>query len=133
MAKRELASYTIFQRVKRLFALTLVCCGLVAFGPTTTGHQAIAQSLSPTFPEARTMLAYDVNLQMDEARKEKTIEHYGEGVKPIVEDATKNNENKPDSKETAENSYQRESKLNDLLPKKIGDGFSKEDLSDMER
>ncbi|MEM8502828.1 MAG: hypothetical protein AAF716_06705 [Cyanobacteria bacterium P01_D01_bin.1] len=77
------------------------------------------------------VIAYSVDYEMDKARVEKTIEHYGEPVRPIVEQAIKNNENNPDSKGTAENTYQRESPLNLLLPEQLGDSFSKEDLLEM--
>ncbi|MGB3293638.1 MAG: hypothetical protein WBB01_11685 [Phormidesmis sp.] len=69
---------------------------------------------------------------MDKARMEKTVEHYGEPVRDIVQQATQNNENNPERKSTAKNTYERESPLNELLPKKIGKDFSKEDLENME-
>ena len=81
---------------------------------------------------AGTLVAYNVDYEMDKARAEKTIEHY-EGMEPIVDQAIKNNEENPDSKATAENSYQRETKLNDALPESIGEEFSQAELSDMER
>ncbi len=76
-------------------------------------------------------IAYSVDYEMDQARVEKTIEHYGEPVRPIVEKAIKNNENNPNSKDTAENTYKRESPLNSILPEQIGETFSKEDLLEM--
>lgn len=79
------------------------------------------------------LLAYDVDLQMDQARMEKTVEHYGEPVRDIVQEAVKNNENNPERKPTAKNTYERESRLNDVLPEKVGKDFSKEDLEDMEK
>ncbi len=79
------------------------------------------------------LLAYDVDLQMDQARIEKTVEHYGEPVRDIVQQAAQNNENNPERKQTAKNTYERESRLNDVLPKKIGKDFSKEELENMER
>lgn len=79
------------------------------------------------------LLAYDVDLQMDQARVEKTVENYGEPVRDIVEQAAKNNENNPERKPTAKNTYRRESRLNDVLPEKIGKDFSKEDLESMEK
>ena len=95
---------------------------------------AIALVLLLTVPTnvPSNLIAYDIDLEMDKAREEKTVEHYGEGIRDIVKDATDNNVNAPDSKETAENSYERESKLNDVLPKRIGQDFSQEDLADME-
>lgn len=91
---------------------------------------AIALLLCLSVPS--NLIAYDIDFEMDQARKEKTIEHYGEGIRDVVEDATDNNVNNPDSKETAKNSYERESQLNDVLPKQIGQDFSKADLSDLE-
>ena len=76
-------------------------------------------------------IAYSVDYEMDKARVEKTIEHYGEPVRPIVEKAIKNNENNPNSKDTAENTYKRESPLNSILPEQIGEAFSKEELLEM--
>ena len=52
-------------------------------------------------------------------------------MKPIVQQAMKNNEDNPNHKSTAENTYQRESPLNDVLPKKMGKSFSEDDLADM--
>ncbi|MGC1308700.1 MAG: hypothetical protein WA885_15855 [Phormidesmis sp.] len=82
-------------------------------------------------PAAGSAIAYSVDYEMDKARGEKTVEHYGEPVRPIVEQAIKNNENNPNSKSTAENSYKRESPLNDLLPERLGQFFSKDDLLEM--
>jgi hypothetical protein len=76
-------------------------------------------------------IAYSVDYEMDQARVEKTIEHYGEPVRPIVKKAIENNENNPNSKDTAENTYKRESPLNPLLPEQLGETFSKEDLLEM--
>ncbi len=84
-------------------------------------------------PEASAIVAYDIDYEMDEARKEKTIEHYGEGIRDIVEDATANNVNNPESKPTAENSYEREGPLNEVLPEQIGKDFSKEELVNMDK
>ena len=83
-------------------------------------------------PPNSALLAYDVDLQMDKARVEKTIEHYGEPVRDIVEQAHKNNKNNPERKSTAENTYERETALNEALPEKIGKDFSKQELKDME-
>lgn len=77
------------------------------------------------------LIAYSVDYEMDRARGEKTIEHYGEPVRDVVEQAIKNNEDNPRSKSTAENTYRRESWLNDLLPERLGQFFSKDDLLDM--
>lgn len=78
------------------------------------------------------LLAYDIDLQMDKARMEKTVEHYGEPIRDIVQQATENNENNPEHKSTAKNTYERESPLNDVLPERVGKDFSQKDLEDME-
>ena len=82
--------------------------------------------------ENSVLLAYDIDLQMDKARVEKTVEHYGEPVRDIVEQAHQNNENNPDRKSTAENTYKRETALNEALPEQLGRDFSKQELKDME-
>jgi hypothetical protein len=79
-----------------------------------------------------TLVAYNIDLEMDKAREEKTVEHYGEGIRDIVKDANTNNVNNPDSKPTAKNTYKRENSLIDALPNQIGKDFSKEDLAHME-
>lgn len=81
------------------------------------------------------LIAYSVDYEMDKARAEQTIEHYGEPVREVVEEALQNNVNNPDSKGTAENSYQRESPLNDLLPYRnsAGQEFSQDDFSKMQK
>ena len=106
-----------------------VCAGVVGLLLMVSllvlpGWKAIAES--------PTLLAYNIDQEMDQARKEKTVEHYGEGIRDVVEDATENNVNNPDKKPTAESTYERESSLNDVLPKQIGKDFSQEDLADME-
>lgn len=105
--------YAIRDRLSRAVAVVLLVAGLIALAP---GGDAIA---------------YSVDYEMDKARVEKTIEHYGDPVKPIVEQAIKNNENNPNSKDTAENSYQRESPLNPILPERLGNTFTKDDLLEM--
>ncbi len=92
-----------------------------------------ASSASPVSPDLSNLIAYSVDYEMDKARAEKTVEHYGEPIRDIVEDALENNDENPDRKSTAQNTYQRESPLNEVLPKKIGDSFSQEELSDMQR
>ena len=84
------------------------------------------------FPLGGEAIAYSVDYEMDKARVEKTIEHYGEPIRPIVEEAIKNNEDNPNSKDTAENTYQRENPLNQALPEQIGESFSKKELANME-
>lgn len=81
-------------------------------------------------------VAYNIDVEMDRARREKTVEHYGEGMRRLVQDAVDNNADNPDAKPTAENTYQRETALNETLPKTlpevIGKDFSSETLEHLE-
>ncbi len=70
--------------------------------------------------------AYNIDYGMDQARGEKTIEYYGEPLREIVEQTMQNNVNHPQPKSTSQNSYKRESKLNNLLPERRGKAFSLE-------
>lgn len=76
-------------------------------------------------------IAYNIDLDMDKARVEKTAEHYGEDVKAIAEDAIENNVNNPKAKPTAENTTREQSDLTKALPESLGESFSKADLEDM--
>jgi hypothetical protein len=93
---------------------------------------AVTESLAESPVELPTLVAYNIDLEMDKAREEKTVEHYGEGIRDLVQDANTNNVNNPDRKPTAESTYQRESPLIDALPTQIGKDFSEEDLAHME-
>lgn len=78
-------------------------------------------------------LAYSIDYGLDQARGETTIEFYGdefqgESLREIVEQTLRNNDNHPDRKETAQNSYKRQSFLNDVLPEKRSTAFSKDTL-----
>lgn len=79
------------------------------------------------------IIAYNIDFGMDLARAEQTIEYYGEEIREIVEKALRNNENNPERKETAQNSYRRESVLNDLLPEARSSAFSESDLVQMKK
>jgi hypothetical protein len=78
-------------------------------------------------------LAYSIDYGMDQARGEKTIEYYGEYLRDLIEQTLRNNEDHPDSKSTAKNTYRRESYLNNVLPKQRSTAFSKEDLLKLRR
>ncbi|WP_205878942.1 hypothetical protein [Leptolyngbya sp. BC1307] len=119
-----------FVKVTIAFVISFVAIASLFSSSTGSleGSPVVGQSAAPT---NRTLIAYSVDYEMDKARGEKTVEHYGESMRPIVKQAIKNNENNPNSKDTAENTYRRESPLNDLLPERIGQFFSKEDLLDM--
>ncbi|MEO1390468.1 MAG: hypothetical protein AAFV85_24315 [Cyanobacteria bacterium J06634_6] len=79
------------------------------------------------------IIAYNIDFEMDSATAEQTIEYYGEEIREFVEQALRNNQNHPERKSTAKNSYQRESALNDLLPEARSSAFSKETLSDLRK
>ncbi len=116
--------------------LTILAIGLVvamtftvgvdnaAAAPYSTGVVARLQTAQP-------LVAYNIDYGMDLARVERTIEHYGEKIRDVVEQALRNNENHPESKDTARNSYRRESALNDVLPERRNSAFSKNDLSNL--
>ncbi|MEO1636905.1 MAG: hypothetical protein AAFS04_17700 [Cyanobacteria bacterium J06631_9] len=109
-------------------SLALVC--LVAV--LTLGmfeQRALAQPFQDAI--AQPIVAYNIDFGMDLARVEQTIEHYGEEIREVVEQALRNNVNNPESKETAQNTYQRESALNDVLPEKRSSAFSKDDLTNL--
>jgi len=88
-----------------------------------------SDALAADLPIEQTLLAYNIDMGMDEARGEKTIEYHGEELREVVEQTLRNNVNHPESKDTAKNSYKRESALNDILPEKRSSAFSKKDLS----
>lgn len=91
------------------------------------GH--LPSALAANLPATQTLLAYNIDMGMDEARGEKTIEYHGEDLREIVEQTLRNNVNHPESKDTAKNSYKRESALNNILPEKRSSAFSKKELS----
>ena len=84
-------------------------------------------------PKTPPIVAYNIDFDMDSATAEKTIEYYGEELRDLVEQALRNNQNHPERKSTAKNSYQRESALNDILPEARNSAFSKETLSDLRK
>lgn len=130
------------QRITRLI-LTLLFTLAVGIGIFASSRYVISITSSKTTSSETTSgepvkkapdnwVAYSVDYEMDKARAEKTVEHYGEGVRPFVRKALKNNEENPNRKPTAENSYQRESPLNELLPERIGKTFSQTELLEMQ-
>lgn len=107
---------------------------------------AFASNASDTFlastslpSDTNTLLAYNIDYGMDQARGEQTLEYYeddedfGDKLREIIERTLRNNENHPESKETAKNSYKRESALNNILPEKRSSAFSKDDLSKLRK
>ncbi len=88
-------------------------------------------------PESQTLIAYNIDMDMDRARGEQTIEYYiesyGETLRDIIEQTLRNNENHPEPKSTAKNSYKRESALNDVLPERRSSAFSQDTLSDLRK
>lgn len=132
MMVRVMSDLGLWLRRHRVLSVAAVIglsvCFFGSFSGAYTNHVATLPAATTT----PTLIAYNVDLEMDKARKEKTVEHYGEPIRDVVEQATQNNENRPDSKPTAENTYQRESRLNDILPERVGKHFSQEDLQNME-
>ena len=59
---------------------------------------AATESLAESSVESTILVAYNIDLEMDKAREEKTVEHYGEGIRDLVQDANTNNVNSPDRK-----------------------------------
>lgn len=94
------------------------------------GFSGTAAAALPSQPP---IVAYNIDFGMDLAAAEQTIEYYGEEIREIVENALMNNENHPESKDTAKNSFQRESALNDLLPEKRSSAFSKDELTSLKK
>lgn len=118
------------RRIKRLgracrsiLAITFVVLSVCAIAPMPAS--AIATS-------SNRLLAYNIDIDMDKAREEKTVDHYGESIRDIVQSANENNVNNPDSKDDAKTTYRRESKLNDLLPEDWNGDFQQKELEDME-
>jgi len=101
---------------------------LLAFSAPVS-QSAFAAPFATTPPT----VAYNIDFGMDLARIEQTIEHYGEEIREVVEQALLNNVNHPESKETAQNTYQRESALNELLPERRSSAFSKDDLTNLKK
>lgn len=102
---------------------------MVCIATLGVGNPAIGAVLSTQQP----VVAYNIDFGMDLARAEQTIEHYGEEIRGIVEQALRNNENNPESKSTAKNSYQRQSALNEVLPEARSSAFSKDDLTKLKK
>ncbi|MEO1620396.1 MAG: hypothetical protein AAFU53_05100, partial [Cyanobacteria bacterium J06632_3] len=98
------------------------------------GGAAIAASQSDMRLAAmQPIVAYNIDFGMDLARVDQTIEYYGEEMRGVVEQALRNNVNHPNSKDTAENSYQRQTALNELLPERRSSAFSKEELTNLKK
>lgn len=45
--------------------------------------------------ETKSLIAYEIDWEIDQQRQEETAERYGEGAKKVVEDVQKNNERNP--------------------------------------
>jgi len=94
---------------------------------------ACGPALASPLRTQQPIVAYNIDFGMDLAAAEQTIEYYGEEIRELVENALMNNENHPESKDTAKNSFQRESALNNLLPEKRSSAFSKEELTNLKK
>ncbi|MGD1899717.1 MAG: hypothetical protein ACFB16_22570 [Phormidesmis sp.] len=113
-------------RIGAAAATTLLAIIVLHIGGA--GSSAIASPLT-----TQPVIAYNIDFGMDLARVEQTIEHYGEEIREVVEQALMNNVNHPESKDTAENTYQRQSALNDILPERRNSAFSKDDLTNLRK
>jgi len=126
-----------YRRILRLTAKLLMALGVglaIFFSSQYISSTTASAATAPTTFVGNaddSWIAYSVDYETDKARGEKTVEHYGEEMRPIVQQAIKNNEENPDSKSTADNSYKRESPLNELLPERLGKDFSTTDLLEM--
>jgi hypothetical protein len=129
----------LYSRLMR-FVVVVLSVGFVLFSGVFRGvedssrlfaAQAMVQpfqGIAQPAPLSSPLLAYSIDYGMDQARGEKTIEYYGEYLRDLIEQTLRNNEDHPDSKSTAKNTYRRESYLNNVLPKQRSTAFSKEDL-----
>ncbi|MEL6777715.1 MAG: hypothetical protein AAFO06_10700 [Cyanobacteria bacterium J06597_16] len=124
----------------------MVTTFLIGMAVFSSAPGAFASNASDTFlastslpSNTNTLLAYNIDYGMDQARGEQTLEYYeddedfGDKLREIIERTLRNNENHPESKETAKNSYKRESALNNILPEKRSSAFSKDDLSKLRK
>jgi hypothetical protein len=79
-----------------------------SFGRQRLDNPAIADT---TTPKMVNQIAYDIDQEIDQQRKQKTQEHYGEEVGKIVDDAQKSNKESPPYK------IKREDPLNQKVGK----------------
>lgn len=118
--------------LRRGFVVMVIVVASIGIGGLSASADA-----APTWAaqSSQTLVAYSLDYEMDRARGDQTIEHYGEAVREPVEQALKNNVNNPESKDTAENSYGRKSFWNNLLPNRhsAGKNFSQDDFSGMRK
>ena len=118
--------------LRRGFVVMVIVVASIGIGGLSASADA-----APTWAAqgSQTLVAYSLDYEMDRARGDQTIEHYGEAVREPVEQALKNNVNNPESKDTAENSYGRKSFWNNLLPNRhsAGKNFSQDDFSGMRK
>ena len=131
---------------KHWLNIAVVTTFLIGMAVFSSAPGAFASNASGTFlastslpSNTNTLLAYNIDYGMDQARGEQTLEYYeddedfGDKLREIIERTLRNNENHPESKETAKNSYKRESALNDILPEKRSSAFTKDDLSKLRK
>lgn len=123
--------------------LVYIACLLVAIALLTllASKSANKEVESAPMQALSGAVAYNIDIDMDKAREETTVDHYGEGIREFVQDANGNNVNNPQAKPTAENTYPRETSLDDALPQVLpevfskitGEDFSQSDLQTMEK
>ena len=123
--------------LKKSVMLLCLVAGLMFGGVFEQGAMAqpLLRRIAQPFPELTTqpIVAYNIDFGMDLARVDQTIEFYGEEIRDVVEQALRNNVNNPNSKDTAQNTFQRQSSINDLLPERRSSAFSKDDLVNLKK
>ncbi|MGB5915106.1 MAG: hypothetical protein WA783_07410 [Phormidesmis sp.] len=120
--------------VATMLVVFMTFIGVIDSAAAAPHPQKMAQEITAAnLPKTQPLVAYNIDYKMDLARAERTVEHYGEKIRNIVEQALRNNENNPQSKATAKNSYQRKSAFNDILPERRSSAFSKDELSNLRK
>ena len=123
-----------FVAIATMIVVFMTFVGVVDSASATLYPQKMAQEIIvANLQKTQPLVAYNIDYKMDLARAERTIEHYGEKIRNIVEQALRNNENNPQSNATAKNSYQRKSALNDILPERRSSAFSQDELSNLRK
>lgn len=118
-----------------LLAVSVGLGGLEASADSFSADKSLSAERYEIASDSQVLIAYSLDYEMDRARGDQTIEHYGEPVRDVVEQTLRNNVNHPNSKATAKNSYGRKSFLNKLLPERnsLGKKFSQDDFSGMRK
>lgn len=81
----------LFQHILLVLLLEIFLFLGLAIGNIWNGSEAIAAPVKPT------LVAYDIDKEIDRQRKEATQEHYGEDAGKVVNEALANNEESSNS------------------------------------